>query len=164
MTQDNWLPAPIEKVYEALTVLADKRYELSDDKSSLKIFSSSGNKFYTLTYDPASRAMMSNDNAAFFKDEVSYPMVAYLMLLGELDYPESLLAPFAGIAWKDLLQKHKKKGKNDYTAGVAEVLENLKVAGHDTAKIVEQVEEIFQALSKITLAKLGPKKFPPRGY
>ncbi len=159
-----WLPAPIEKVYEALTVIADQRFELADDEKSLKIFSSSRGKFYTLTYDPETKAMMSNDNAAFFKDEISYPMIAYLMIIDEIAYPLELLKPFAEISWKDILQKHKKKGKNDYTAGVEEVLNKLSEQGFDRSQIVQQVEDIYAEVQKLKLAKLGAKKFPPKGY
>lgn len=44
-----WLQPPIIKVYEALGALADDRIKVKGNTA--KVYSSSGNKFYTVTYD-----------------------------------------------------------------------------------------------------------------
>lgn len=44
-------PPHISKIYEAITAIADKRYELVSD-TELKLFSSSRGKFYTVNTTP----------------------------------------------------------------------------------------------------------------
>jgi len=45
-----WKHPPIIKIYEALGSVADGRVEVSGNTA--KVFSSSGNKFYVVSYDP----------------------------------------------------------------------------------------------------------------
>lgn len=160
----NWQPPHISKIYEALTAIADNRMELSEDKRTAKCFSSSKGKFYEIEYDKETRSIMSNDNTAFFKGEISYPMIAMLMLLGELPYTVELANYFINIPWKDLLQKHKKKGKNDYDAGVAEVLATLSEKEIDITPIKTEVEKIHKIALDLKLERLGKMRFPPKGY
>lgn len=120
-------PPHISKVYEALTAIADKRYELISD-TALKLSSSSRGKYYTVTYDPQIKQIMSNDNTAYYTHSVSYPMLTLLMLRGDLPYDQDLLIPLSNILWKDIMTKH----KNNYDAGIVEVLAVLKARGIDT--------------------------------
>ncbi len=155
-----WLTPPIEKVYEALTAIADSRIEPSEDKLAAKLYSSSGNKFYTINYDPQNRQIMSDDNSAFYTDQISYPMIALLMLSGEINYNESLLEPMRAIKWKDINQKH----KNNYAAAVEEVLECLATKGVDNDWIRSEVVGIYNQVKELKLKKLGTKKRPSKAY
>ena len=53
------------KMYEALGAVADGRIEISGNNG--KCYSSSGNKYYDITFDPESYKIMSNDNISFEK-------------------------------------------------------------------------------------------------
>jgi hypothetical protein len=155
---ENWKPAKKEKIYEAITAIADERVETNEDKTEAKVYSSSRNKFYTVTYEPETQSIMSNDNSAFYVDEVSYPMIALLMLRGDLKYDKKLLDLLKDIKWKDVNKKH----KNNYAKAVEEVLGDLQ--SDDREFILEAVESVNKDLQGLDLRKLGKKKFPPKGY
>jgi len=146
-------------VYEALTAIADKRYELVSD-TELKLFSSSRGKFYTVTYDPSTDQIMSNDNTAYYTHSISYPMITLLMLRGDLAYDSDLLGPLSNIVWKDIMTKH----KNDYDAGIVEVLADLKIRGIDTESLQAKINSIYTSACSLTLSPLGPRKLPPKAY
>lgn len=149
----------ISKVYEALTAIADKRYELVSG-TELKIFSSSRGKFYTVTYDPLTKQIMSNDNTAYYTHSVSYPMLALLMLRGDLSYDLTLIKPLSNIVWKDIMTKH----KNDYDAGIAEVLSNLANKGVDIETLQSKIATIYDNACKLCLLPLGKRIPPPKAY
>jgi hypothetical protein len=152
-------PPHISKIYEALTAIADKRYELVSD-TELKLFSSSRGKFYTITYDPSRKQIMSNDNTAYYTHSISYPMITLLMLRGDLAYDTSLLAPLSNIIWKDIMTKH----KNDYDAGIAEVLANLKNRGVNIESLQSKINAIYTTACSLVLTPLGKRRLPPNAY
>lgn len=149
----------ISKVYEAITAIADKRYELVSD-TELKLYSSSRGKFYTVTYDPTHKQIMSNDNTAYYTHSISYPMLTLLMLRGDLSYDPTLLTPLSGIVWKDIMTRH----KNDYDAGVAEVLDFLKTKGFDIEQLQEKIATIYTQACSLILSPLGKRQLPPKAY
>jgi hypothetical protein len=75
-----------------------------------KVYSSSREKYYTVTYDPANNAIMLNDNGAYWKGYLGYPGIAILLLTGFLplqkEYSEIL---------KDIPRKEiNTKNNNDF--------------------------------------------------
>lgn len=105
-----WKQPHISKVYEALGAIGDGRIEItekSDELVKAKMYSSSRNKHYDISYNPLEKAIMSNDNSAYYVGEFSYPMIALLMLLGEILYPDYLTSNLSNIKWKDINQKFK---------------------------------------------------------
>ncbi|MCQ3944874.1 MAG: hypothetical protein DPW11_03810, partial [bacterium] len=150
-------PPHLSKVYEALTAIADNRFELVSD-TELKIYSSSRGKYYTVTYDPKTNQIMSNDNTAYYTHSVSYPMLALLMLRGDLKYDPTLLSPLSNIIWKDIMTKH----KNDYDAGIVEVLSSLAKKGVDIASLQSKIAAIYADACKLTLSPLGKRLPPPK--
>ena len=154
-----WLTPHISKIYEALTAIADKRIELVSDNEA-RITSSSRGKFYTITYDPTTNSIMSNDNTAYYTGSVSYPMLALLMLKGAINYDKSLLKPLSNIVWKDIMQKY----KNDYDKGIEHVLRNLSEQGVDAEEIKAKIDPIYQQALSLQLNYLGSKTRPPNAY
>lgn len=146
-------------IYEALSAIADNRFEHIDEKSS-KCTSTSRGKFYTVVFDRASMSMMSNDNMAFYNDELSYPMVAMLLTREVLHYDTSIVEHLKGIKWKDLNQAN----KNDYMKSVMEVLKALKEKGIDIERIDNEASRIFEEVKKLKLSCLGTKASPPKAY
>lgn len=102
-----WAQPHISKIYEALGAIGDKRIELSASKNEAKIYSSSKDKFYNVTWNDDLSEIMSNDNSAFFAGKLSYPMIAILMIKGKVDYDKSLPKILKGIKWKELNTKFK---------------------------------------------------------
>lgn len=156
-----WNPPKNEHiVYEALSAIADGRIISSDDKKSAKCTSPSKGKFYTITYEPETKSIMSNDNMAYYVNEVSYPMVALLLLREDIKYDETILEDLKSIYWKDINQRF----KNNYMKSVEYVLSNLKTKGKDTEKIVKEVKNIFAQVLDFKLNILGEKQIPPNAY
>ena len=171
-----WKAPHISKVYEALGAIADHRIlrgpaEGGGGLVTAKVYSSSRNKFYDVTYDPSlnalrpgsGQAIMSNDNSAYWKGELGYPAIALLMQLGVLPYDAEVAESLKGIAWKDINQKH----KNDFDKTVMEVLTHVTLLSDSVAKSAEVVKFCDNVLSKIEqleLNLLGPKQKPPVGY
>ncbi|MDE1925440.1 MAG: hypothetical protein KGH79_04695 [Patescibacteria group bacterium] len=151
-----WQHPPIIKIYEALGSVADGRLEL--DGNSAKVYSSSGNKFYTVTFDPNSQSIMVNDNASFYKGYLGYPAIAYLMLIGELTYSPTVAQMLKGIAWKDINQKF----KNDFDKTLNYILESK--TSEEKIAIEKEVEVIDIQLKAKSYSLLGAKIQPPEGY
>ena len=151
-----WKHPPIIKIYEALGSVADGRLQI--DGNTAKVYSSSGNKFYTISFDPVSQAIMANDNGSFYKGYLGYPAIAYLMQIGELNYSVEVADTLKGIAWKDINQKF----KNDFDKTLEYIL------SHKTAKqrdeLQKEVARIDDQLREKIYSLLGPKTQPPEGY
>ncbi|MBD3280803.1 hypothetical protein GF389_04750 [Candidatus Dojkabacteria bacterium] len=156
-----WKKPHISKVYEALTAIADDRIVIDkDNPDKTKCYSSSGNKYYTVTYDPESEAIMSNDNSAFYTDSLSYPMIAFFMLKGMVGYPKDLPDKLKGIHWKDINQKH----KNNYDHSIKAVLVILEGRGVNVKEVKDQIKEIYEDVIAKDYKMLGKKQRPPKGY
>lgn len=158
MTYQTWAKPHISKVYEALSAIADDRIKI--DGNQAKCYSTSGNKFYDITYDPATNSIMSNDNSAYYTDTLSYPMIAFLMLVGQIKYNINLLKPLTDIKWKDINQLF----KNDYDQSLNFILNDLKSKNFDTQFIIAQIDQIYAQVCKLNLKYLGSKTPPSTAY
>lgn len=150
------LPAE-PKIYEAITAVITGKVELTGENNA-KVWSSSGNKFYTITFDPDIPAIMSNDNSSYWKGELGYPSIAYLMNRNLISYDSELAAGLAGIFWKDINQKH----KNDFHLALQSVLADLDSEYCGTLEIL--VNKVMAELEHLGLEMLGNKMLPPKGY
>ncbi len=153
-----WKKPHISKVYEALTAIADNRIEINGNNA--KCYSSSGEKVYDIKYDPKIGSIMSNDNAAFFTKTLSYPMIAYLMLIGRIPYEKSLLQIFKEIYWKNINQKF----KNDYDKSIKYVLGEMKRNGEDVEFVRREVKKIYDFTCALQVKTFGALQRPPKGY
>lgn len=168
----NWTPPrDAHIVYEAFTALTDKRLRLVDEKTA-QCFSSSGNKFYTITFEISPDnlsnekqekisdreiSIMSDDKMAFFMGEVSYPILALLLEKEVITFDKKVLPYFEGIPWKDINQKNKKNGRNNYMKSVEEVLVSISENGGDRALCEQEANRIFDELLKLEIKQLGKK-------
>lgn len=151
-----WKYPPIIKIYEALGSIADNRLYVSENTA--KVYSSSGNKFYEVTYDPEKNAIMANDNGSYWKGYLGYPAIAFLFKIGLLDFRPDMARLLKGIKWKDINQKF----KNDFdkTLGLIEdsLDQNYKEA------LSAYVNEVDKQIRELDLNLLGAKTMPPEGY
>jgi len=152
-----WKKPHISKIYEALTVIADDRMELNGNKA--KCYLQSGDKFYDVKYDPVNGGMMSNDNTAYYTYSLSYPMIAFLMLIGKIPYEKKLLESFQDIYWEDI----NKKFKNDYDKSIKFVLGELKRNGDDVEFIRREIDKIYSFTCGLKIKTLGKLERPPKG-
>ena|SRR3989344_5771710 len=164
-----WKRPHISKVYEAFGAIADGRVEVVGNTA--KVYSSSRNKFYDVSYDPdknalrpgSGQAIMSNDNSAYWKGELGYPAIALLMQLGVLPFDKNIAESLKGIAWKDINQKY----KNDFDKTVAEVFVHIDTLSRPAAKsdeVKQFCEGVLEQIEQIGFSLLGPKQRPPEGY
>lgn len=151
-----WKHPPVPKIYEALGTVVDGRIELNGDTA--KVFSSSGQKFYEVQYDPAENAIMANDNASYWQGYLGYPAIAMLFKLGVLEYKPEMAELLKGIAWKDLNQKF----KNNFEKTVAHIEESM--SDEDREKLHAYTSQIDKDIKKLNLSLLGNKVKPPEGY
>ena len=153
-----WKLPPKIKIYEALGTLADGRIEMHGD--SAKVYSSSKNKFYTVMFDPVSKAIMANDNSSFWQGYLGYPAIAYLMKIGIIAYDKKHSGVLKNIRWKDVNTKF----KNYFDKTIAYVHELLKTRGVDIPKFEKEIENILGQIKRLNLSLLGSKTKPPAGY
>ena len=151
-----WKHPSITKIYEALGAVADDRVLVSGN--SAKIYSSSRNKFYDVNYDPDSGQIMSNDNSSYWKGELGYPSIAFLMKVGVIAYDADIANILKGVPWKDINQKF----KNNFEKALEFILSTKTQQERDNLKIL--CEKIDDEIKKLNLGLLGNKITPPDGY
>jgi len=153
-----WKIPPRIKVYEALGCLGDKRIDI--DGNQAKIYSSSRGKCYTVTFDPKSNSIMSNDNGSYWQNYLGYPAIAFLIEIGKLKrYPPYEIA-LKGILWKDINTKF----KNDFSETERHVHNLLSKKGISIETFQEDTGNILKDLADFHLNFLGKKMKPPKGY
>ncbi len=143
-------------MYEALGAVADGRIEISGNNG--KCYSSSGNKYYDITFDPESYKIMSNDNTSYWTEELGYPAVAFLLKKGVLEYRAELANLLKGIPWKEVNQKF----KNDFDAALEYILADMEKGGKE--ELDKYTQLLVEEVKKLNLKKLGKKITPPKGY
>lgn len=151
-----WKQPPVIKIYEALGAVADGRVEVSGN--TVKVYSSSGNKFYDVSYDGDANAIMTNDNGSYWKGYLGYPAISYLFKIGVLEYREDLANLLKEIKWKDINQKF----KNDFDKTLPHIEESLTES--QKTELSKYVKEIEQKIVELDLNLLGAKQKPPEGY
>lgn len=151
-----WKQPPVIKIYEALGAVADGRIEVNGNTA--KVFSSSGNKFYDVTYDPAKNAIMTNDNGSYWKGYLGYPAIAFLFKTDVLKYDESMGLLLKGIPWKDINQKF----KNDFEKTIEHIFSTL--SDEQKQALQTYAQEISERIAALNLSMLGKKQLPPEGY
>lgn len=152
-----WKLPPRIKIFEALGCIADGRIEISGNGA--KVFSSSRGKFYSVKHD-GKNAIMCNDNSSYWAGYLGYPSIAFLMMKGKIKYNPKFAEALKDIPWKDVNVKF----KNDYEKTEAHVLELVKERGYDTAKLLKEIDNIFEQIRKMDIEMLGEKIKPPQGY
>ncbi len=154
-----WKPAPIIKVYEALGSLGDGRVKL--DGNTAKVYSSSGNKYYDVAYDPEQHMITANDNGSFWQGYLGYPSVAVLLALRVVEYDPKLAEYLSGFAWKDINQQF----KNDFAKTQSFIDEQVVAKyGVELDEFHQAVETVQGRVNALGLEKLSGGKRPPAGY
>lgn len=156
MVMAHWKPPPINKVYEALGAIADGRLELEGNNAICR--SSSGNKVYAVSFDPASNAVSANDNGSYWQNYLGYPSIALLLAMGVLDYRPEMAELIRGIKWKDVNRSF----RNDHARALESVLQELDPLDREAlAAYVAKLQDDIAALNPEKLPRRLP---PPKGY
>jgi hypothetical protein len=155
----HWKLPPNIKIYEALGAVSDERIELVAEHEA-RVYSSTRNKFYTVTYDPEAQAIMANDNGSYWQSYLGYPSIAYLMQIGVIRYERNYAEALKGIAWKDINTKF----KNDFDKTAEYIHTLLRDQGVSVEAFLQEVENIQRQIETLNLSLQGKKTKPPSGY
>jgi hypothetical protein len=153
-----WKLPPIIKVYEALGCVADGRIHV--DRNTAKVYSSSGNKFHTVTYDPVTNSIMCNDNGSYWAGYLGYPAIAYFLATGVIPYSSDLAGLLKDIAWKDVNQKF----KNDWSKTEKYCQDLVLERDGNLSALIAEITRIHEYLAEHPLSLLSAKTKPPSGY
>jgi len=158
-----WKLPPKIKIYEALGAIADGRLEVIHSAEvqprqieNVKVWSSSRTKFYDVSYDHATGAIMANDNGSYWQGYLGYPSIAHLMQIGRLSYDKNVGELLKDIKWKELNTKH----KNNFSKSISEILAGQTKCGR--ANIEDFVQKVEKEIKALSPAMLGKKKLPPK--
>jgi hypothetical protein len=151
-----WKHPSITKIYEALGAVIDDRVEIKGNTA--KVYSSSRNKFYNVTYDSKKKQIMSNDNSSYWKGDLGYPSIAFLMKIGVFSYDGALANILRGVPWKDINQKF----NNDFDKALEYILSSK--TDEEKLKLNDFVQKVDAEIKKLSLSLLGKKTLPPNGY
>jgi hypothetical protein len=158
MNSPKWQPAPMIKLYEALGTLADARIEVHGN--SAKVYSSSGNKYYEVEYDPVNGAITANDNGSYWVGYLGYPSIAFLLAAGVIQQAPGLADQLKGFAWKDINTRF----KNNFDKTQAYIDEQVAARGGDILQFHQSLAKLLEQVNDLKLAKLPSNKQPPKGY
>ncbi len=151
---------PIIKIYEALGAIADQRIELIQGLFvEAKVYSSSREKFYTVTYDPANNAIMLNDNGSYRKGYLGYPGIAILLLQWDLPLNKEYTTLLKDIPRKDINTKN----NNDFEKTQKQIDTMIIEKWHDIKSFHDYIQNILNEITKKPLSYLGKKTLPPKG-
>ena len=146
---------PIEKIYEAMSAVADGRVALHPDERKATVASSNGAKAYTVAWSEDGSAYSSNDNATYWQGYAGYPVIAALMAQGRLPFDRAAAEGFARVDWTELNERHKR----DYAAAVREVVDER---GLDAAQADAAAHEVLYALAALDVTVKRGAARPPR--
>lgn len=146
---------PIEKVYEALSAVADGRVTLRPDERQATVASSNGAKAYTVAWSEDGSTYSSNDNATYWQGYAGYPVIAVLMEQGRLPLDRAVADGFAHVNWTELNERCRR----DYARAVRAVVDER---GLDAARVEAAARSVHDALAGLGLSvKRGSAK-PPK--
>ena len=152
-----WENPPVIKIYEAIGAIVDGRIQIINENEA-KVYSSSKNKHYMVTYSPKEKAIMANDNGSYWQNYLGYPSIAFLIEKRLLSYDPELGELLKNIPWKDINQKY----KNDFEKTLKHILEPI---GKDQREALSKlINQINKEIKELNLSLLGKKLKPPIGY
>lgn len=155
-----WKQPPVIKIYEALGTIGDKRIEVNINQA--KVYSSSGNKYYEVEYDPHANSISSNDNGSYWVGYLGYPAIAFLMNKKIVRFDKQLATVLKGFHWKDINSKY----KNDFNKTQSYIDEQI-VANNKDINIEnfhKEIKNILDQVISLSINKLSSSKKPPEGY
>ncbi len=144
----------IEKIYEAYSALADGRVKLDGDKAY--VTSSDYLKNYEISKTEDS--YISNDNMTYFVGAIGYPILAVMMLKGELNYNAEVAKLFKNINWKKLNTEN----KNDYQKVANMILKEMAEKGIDVNFVKSETEKTYVEVKKLKMPYKKSRRFPPK--
>lgn len=152
-----WKTPPKAKVYEALGAIGDGRVEMAPGERLARVGSSARDKTYSVEWSEDGKAITSDDNASHWQGYLGYPILAVLMLRGDLDYSPKAASRLAGVPWKRLNDEFRR----DYDRVTEHVLDAIARDGGDRHEIEAEVDRLMARIAGLRLEKLTRRERPP---
>lgn len=134
---------PIEKIYEAYSVLADDRINIEGNVAHVR--SSNGTRKYRVEWER--NIYSSTDNGTYWQGYPGYPIVAVLLHEKKIMFDESVITYFSEIDWNDLNIKYKR----NYRAAVWEIFKQKKLSDKQIEKVENVTQHIFEQLQRMNI-------------
>lgn len=99
---------------------------------------------------------MSNDNSAYWNNEISYPMIALLIILWQLTRDDTQITKLANIHRKAINTQY----KNNRDQSTLHVLNQLENSWIELESLQYYAQQIYQQLQSIQLSPLWTKTKP----
>jgi hypothetical protein len=152
-----WKIPPSIKVLEALGSIADGRVEMDHD--SAKVFSSSGDKFYSVMFDEETNVISANDNGSYWQGYLGYPAIAFLMKKGKLSFDAKCSQALKNIHWK----KVNTDFKNDFAKTEQYIKDEILPKTTVTSEQLDRaVQKVLQEIEVLQLQKPLKRVAPAR--
>ena len=143
-----WKIPPKVKVLEALGCIGDNRIVIDDGNPNRAIVKSSNlDKEYYVSYYPEKNKVYSTDNASKFRHYIGYPIIAFLMKKGVINFDNKIANALKGIKWNELNKKFKRdySKTEEYAKGVCEK------KGFKRELVDKEVEGVLKQLKNLRL-------------
>ena len=131
---------PIEKIYEAYSVLADERLDMKEEQNEAVITSSDQAKHYTVRWEGTHYT--SNDNATFWAGYPGYPVLAVWMAQGILPVNREIAGQFRQVNWNELNRQYRR----NYSKAAEAVMQER---GMDIPAVRQEAEHVFDVLKDL---------------
>lgn len=132
---------PIEKIYEAYSAIVDDRVQLY--RHYAVVTSSNREKSYMVTWGDSFYA--ANDNATYWQGYAGYPIIAVLMLRGELPFNMKIAKRFANINWSE----QNAKAKRNYALAVENIFRQQGIDERTKNKIRMEAKNVYEMLNDL---------------
>lgn len=138
---NEWKAPHIIKIPEALSAIADLRYERKGNYLFVK--SSDYSKKYTV--EIFENGYSSNDNMSYNNGILGYPIVVSLMLENKIEYDRCYLSLFHGINWTKLNEQCNK----DFSISYEVILHKFKQNNYNYVGIKKSIESSYEQLLRL---------------
>ena len=138
---------PRIKVLEALGAVAGGRVEVLSEREA-RVRSSEGNRVYRVFVDLESGEVDSDDNGTVYRNYIGYPIIAFLMKLGRLQYDEEVGRALADVRWRTLNEAYR-----SYRLVEQEIARTLRSSGIDWSRVEALRDEVLRQLEGMRLWK-----------
>lgn len=139
---DFWKEPHIIKIPEALTAIADSRFQKIGE-NELCVYSSDLSKKYTVKC--FEDGYFSNDNMSYNKGMLGYPIVVELILEEKIHIDMEIARLFSHINWTQTNMLYNK----DFSRSMEAVIEKVADSKYSQAYIREYIEEKYKELIKL---------------
>lgn len=140
---------PRIKVLEAAGAVAGGRVKIISEKEA-EVRASEGERVYRVFKDSKSGVVSSDDNGTTYRNYVGYPIVAFMMITGELPYDSEIGEALKDVKWRSLNEQYR-----SYRIVESIIKEKLRGRGISERRVDEFIKNVLEKLSGYSFRKLA---------